>query len=99
MHSGLSSWKTWSFQNNLLTLYFLFKGGVVYVVVVQSLSYVRLFATSRTAAQQASLSLTISQGLLRFMSVESMMLSNLSTSADPFSSCLQSFPHQGLFLA
>ena len=35
----------------------------------------------------------------QFMSIESVMLSNLSTSATPFSSCLQSFHHQGLFSA
>ena len=38
--------------------------------VVQSLSHVRLFATPWTAVRQGSLSFTISQSLLRFMSVE-----------------------------
>ena len=38
--------------------------------VVQSLSRVLLFATPRTAACQASLSFTISQSLLRLMSIE-----------------------------
>ena len=46
------------------------------VVVVQSLSHVRLAVTLWTAAHRASLSLTISQSLLKFMSVESVMLSN-----------------------
>ena len=45
-------------------------------VVVQSLSFARLFATSWTVARQASLSFTISWSLLRFMSNESVMLSN-----------------------
>ena len=45
-------------------------------VVVQSLSHVWLFATPWTATHQASLSFTISQSLLRFMSIESVMLSN-----------------------
>ena len=36
---------------------------------VQSLSRVRLFATPRTAARQASLSLTISQSYPKFMSI------------------------------
>ena len=35
-----------------------------------------LFATPRTTAQQASLSFTISQSLLKLMSIESMMPSN-----------------------
>ena len=45
-------------------------------VVVQSLSHVQLFATPRTAAHQASLSLTTSQSLLKFMSIELVILSN-----------------------
>ena len=45
-------------------------------IVVQSHSRVQLFATTMTIACQASLSFTISQSLLRFMSIESVMLSN-----------------------
>ena len=45
-------------------------------VVVQALSHVRLFATPWTAARQASLSITISQSLLRLLSIESVMPSN-----------------------
>ena len=51
------------------------KAGSV-VVVVQSLSRVRLFETPWTAARQAPLSSTITQNLLRFMSIESVMLCN-----------------------
>ena len=46
------------------------------VVVVQSLSYVRLFATPWIAACQASLSFTISWSLLKLMSIELVMPSN-----------------------
>ena len=46
------------------------------IVVVQSLSCVQLFATLWTAARQSPLSSNISGCLLRFMSIESMMLSN-----------------------
>ena len=60
-------------------------------ISVQSLNSVRLFATPWTAAQQASLSITNSQSLLKVMSIESVMPSNISSSAVPFSSCLQSF--------
>jgi len=42
-------------------------------IVVQSFSPVQLFATSWTAARQASLSFTISQSLLKLMSIELMM--------------------------
>ena len=45
-------------------------------VVVQSVSCVRLFATPRTAARQASLSITNSRNLLKLMSIESAMPSN-----------------------
>ena len=49
---------------------------IMFIVVVQALSSVRLFATPWTAAHQASLSFTISQSLLKFMSVEIVMPSN-----------------------
>ena len=45
-------------------------------IVLQLLSCVQLFATPWTAAPQASLSFTISQSLLKLMSIESMMPSN-----------------------
>ena len=44
--------------------------------IVQSLSHVWLFATSWTATRQASLSFTISQSLLKLISIESVMLCN-----------------------
>ena len=43
---------------------------------VQSLSHIRLFATSWTAARQASLSITNSQSSLRLTSIESVMPSS-----------------------
>ena len=46
------------------------------IVVVQSLSHIRLFATLWTAERQASLSFTIAWSLLKFISTESVMLSN-----------------------
>ena len=49
-------------------------GSVIYVV--QLLSCVRLFVTPWTGACQASLSFTISQSLLKFMSIEPVMPSN-----------------------
>ena len=66
-------------------------------VVVQSLSRVRLFVTSWTAARQASLSFTISWSVLKLISIESVMSSNYLSSVVPFSSCLQSFPASGSF--
>ena len=45
-------------------------------ISVQFLSHVRLFVTPWTVAHQASLSFTISQSLLKLMSIKSAMLSN-----------------------
>ena len=64
---------------------------------VQSLSCVQLFATPWTTARQASLSITNSWSLLKFMSIESVMPSTISSSVIPFSSCLQSFLASGSF--
>ena len=47
-----------------------------FLSVVQSLNCVHLFATPWTVAHQASLSFTVSQSLLKFMSIESVMPSN-----------------------
>ena len=58
--------------------------------------HVQLFETPWTAACQASLSFTVSQSLLKFMSTELMMLT-ISSSTVLFSSCLQSFPASGSF--
>ena len=50
--------------------------GKLVVIVVHSLSCAQLFMTSWAIAHQASLSFTISQSLLKFMSIESVMPSN-----------------------
>ena len=47
-----------------------------FVAVIQYLSHVQLFETPWTAAHQASLSITVSWSLLKFMSTESGMPSN-----------------------
>ena len=48
----------------------------MFVVVIQSLSHVHIFATSWTSAFWASLSFTISQSLLKLMSIKSVMPSS-----------------------
>ena len=64
-------------KNNLwLREYAYLKFYFVVIVVVQSLNYAQLFATPWTAAHQTSLSFTISQSLLKFMSIESVIPSN-----------------------
>ena len=64
---------------------------------VQSLSRVWLFVMPWTAARQDSLSITNSQSLLKLMSIESVMPSNISSSVVPFFSCPQSLPASGSF--
>ena len=69
---------------------------------VQSLSCVQLFVTPWTAAHQASLSITNSQSLPKFMSIESVMPSNHLILCHPLLPslpffCLQSFPASGSF--
>ena len=65
---------------------------------VQSLSCVWLFATPWTAACQASLSISNSQGLFKLMSIESVMLSNHLIFCHHLSPPTFNFSqHQGLF--
>ena len=65
------------------------------VLLVQSLSRVRLFTTPRAAARQASLSFTNCRSLLKPMSIESVMPSNHLSS--PFPPAFNLSQHQGLF--
>ena len=60
----------------LLFHFFILSLCITSISSVQLLSPVWLFATPWTAAHQASLSITISRSLLKFMSIESMMPSN-----------------------
>ena len=73
-----------------ITLWFSF-------VVVQSLSRVRLFVTPRTAAHQASLTLTNSLSLLKLMSTEWVMPSNLLILCLPLLLLLSTFPSMRVF--
>ena len=73
----------------IFTIFILFP--VFPVVVVQSLNCAQFFGTLWSVACKAPLTSTISQSLLKFMSTESMMLSNHLLSAAPFSFCCQSF--------
>ena len=61
------------------------------------LSHVRLFATPRTAARQASLSITNSHSLPNLMFIESGMPSNHLILCHPLLLPLQSFPASGSF--
>ena len=67
------------------------------IVVVQLLSYVRLFVTPSTAARQASLSITISWSLLRRMSTESAMPSNHLVFCHPLLLLPSIFPNIKVF--
>ena len=65
---------------------------VLYFVVVQSLSRVRLFATPWTAAHQVSLSFTISRVCSNSNPLSRWWCPIISSSVIPFSSCPQSYP-------
>ena len=64
---------------------------------VQSLSHVRLFATSWTTACQSSLSITNSRSLPNSCPLSQWCHPTISSSVVPFSSCPQSFPASGSF--
>ena len=68
-----------------------------FVVLVQSLSNVQLFATPWTVAHQASLSFTISQSLLKLTSIESMIPSNHLILCRPLFLLLSIFPSIRVF--
>ena len=67
------------------------------IFVVQWLSQVRLFATPWTAARQASLSFTISQSLLKLMSIELVTPSNHLILCCPFIFLPSIFPSIRVF--
>ena len=69
-----------------------------YLFVVQSLSHVQLLATSWTAARQASLSFTIPRFCSNSCPLSQWCHPTISSSVNPFSSCLQSFLASGSFL-
>ena len=69
----------------------------VSLVVVQSLSHVRLFVTLWIVAHQASLSCAISRSLLKLMPIESVMPSTNLILCHPILICPQSFPASGSF--
>ena len=69
----------------------------VVIVFVQSLSHIHLFVSQWPAAHQASLSFTISQSLLKLMSIKWWCFSTISSSVIPFSSWPQSLPASGSF--
>ena len=68
-----------------------------FVVVVQLLCYIQLFATPWTAVCQASQSFTTSQSLLKLMSIESMMPSNHLILCHPLLLLPSIFPNTRVF--
>ena len=64
---------------------------------VQSLSRVRIFETPWTAADQASLSITNSQSLLKLMSIELVVQFNHLILSAPSPPTLNLSQYQGLF--
>ena len=71
--------------------------SIIHIHSVQLLSRVWLFVTPWTAARQASLSITSSRSLPKFMSIESVMPFNHLILCHPLLLLPSIFPHQGLF--
>ena len=67
------------------------------LLLLFSRSVVSIFATPWTAAHQASLSFTISQSLLKLISIESVMQSSQFIFYDPLLRLPQTFPASGSF--
>ena len=73
------------------------KHYLLFMLLLLLFGHVHLFVTPWTAACQAPLSFAISQSLLKFMSIESVIPSNHLVLCGLLSSCLQSFPESGSF--
>ena len=73
------------------------KHYLLFMLLLLLFGHVHLFVTPWTAACQAPLSFAISQSLLKFMSIESVIPSNHLVLCGLLSSCLQSFPESRSF--
>ena len=80
---GAHSWRLWTttIRHELCFLFYILSmnyssSNLGCFLVVQPLGRVQLFLTPRTAARQASLASTISQSLLKLMSIKSVVPSN-----------------------
>ena len=89
------TWKPKPKDKPYNTVFRISEGG--HIVAVQSLSNVWLFATSWTAAGQASLSFTLSQSLLKLKSLESMKPSNNLVLCCPLLLLISIFPSIRVF--
>ena len=76
---------------------FLTSFNMMIPIVVRLLSRVQLFETPWTAAHWASLSFTISQSLLKFLSTESVLLSNHLILCSNLLNVPSIFPSIGVF--
>ena len=68
-----------------------------FVVALMSLNHLQLFATPGPAARQASLSITIFQGLFKLMSIESVVPSNYLVPSYPLLLLPSIFPSINVF--
>ena len=84
-------------NDRMILVHFQGKPFNITVVVIQLLSRVQPFATPWTAAHQAFLSFTISQSLLKLMSIESVMSSNHLILCHPILLLLSIFPSIRVF--
>ena len=80
-----------------LSVSIIYSSNCYVIIVVQSISHVQLFATPWSAAHQASLFFTISQSLLKLMSIESVMPPNHLVICHPFLLLSSIFPRIRVF--
>ena len=80
-----------------VVLFFFFNFSSSLQLLFRHLCHAQLFVTPSTVACQALLSSTISQSLLKVMSIESAMLSNHLIRCHPFSFFFNFSQYQGLF--
>ena len=96
MYCRLSSKPKTKGMLQLICFYISTSISIIMYCIFQLLSHVQLFVTQWTAEHQASLSFNISWSFLKFMSNESVMLSNYLILCCPL--LLQSFPASGSFV-
>ena len=96
---GKNTCEVWKHALFRFLSYLIIKRIDIYVCIhsVQSLSHVRLFATTWTAAQQASLSINNTQIILKLMSIESVMPYNHLILCGPLLLMPSIFPSIGVF--
>ena len=102
MGTGWRTWRWWVVSwvdtQTIYVIKLYRKNTQTNKIIVQLLSHVPIFATPWTTARQAPQFFTISQSFLDSCPLSWWFYLTISSSATPFSFCLQSFPASGSFV-